>query len=129
MIGQLHSVVIDCPDPAALARFYAELLGLDVTREESDWVVLASRDGRTRLDFQLAPNLKAPQWPDPDRPQQFHLDVMVADVDIAEQEVLQLGATRLDGQGDDFRVYADPAGHPFCLVWQTEAPAVAEPAV
>ncbi len=56
------------------------------------------------------------RWPDPDRPQQFHLDVMVDDVDAAEPRVLALGAQRLTEPGDDNRVYADPAGHPFCLI-------------
>ncbi|MFL6129815.1 MAG: VOC family protein, partial [Mycobacteriales bacterium] len=48
---------------------------------------------------------------------QFHLDVLVDDVETAEKAVLAAGATRLLGEGAEFRVYADPAGHPFCLVW------------
>ncbi|WDZ87326.1 VOC family protein [Micromonospora cathayae] len=121
MIGQLRSVVVDCPDPRALAAFYAELLGLSVAEEDSDgddWVVLGGPRGRhPRIAFQLAPELRPPTWPDPAVPQQFHLDVSVDDVDAAEQRVLALGARRLPGEGDDFRVYADPAGHPFCLVF------------
>ena len=65
--------------------------------------------------FQRVPSYNAPQWPDPAHPQQFHLDVEVADVEEAEPKLLALGATRLDGEGDNWRVYADPAGHPFCL--------------
>ncbi|MFB9234188.1 VOC family protein [Plantactinospora siamensis] len=124
MIGKLRTVVIDCPDPRALAEFYAELLGLPVTfdpdDEPSDWVVLGGPPGAMpRLAFQRALNLRAPRWPDPQWPQQFHLDVTVGDIDEAEQRVLKLGATRLPGQGDGFRVYADPAGHPFCLCWDS----------
>ncbi|MEV0331074.1 VOC family protein [Micromonospora echinospora] len=121
MIGQLRSVVVDCPDPRALADFYAELLGLSIAEEESedDWVVLGGPRGQyPRIAFQSAPDLRPPAWPDPERPQQFHLDVQVDDVDVAEQRVLALGARRLPGEGDDFRVYADPAGHPFCLVFE-----------
>ncbi|WP_269801784.1 VOC family protein, partial [Blastococcus atacamensis] len=55
--------------------------------------------------------------PDPSRPQQFHLDIRVADIAEAEPKVLALGARPLPGGGGDFRVYADPVGHPFCLVW------------
>ena len=55
------------------------------------------------------------QWPDPARPQQAHLDIMVDDLDAGEQRALALGATRLNGGGETFRVFADPAGHPFCL--------------
>lgn len=115
MIGRLRAVVIDCPDPEALARFYEELLGLSRLSTESDWVT--SGDGTTRMAFQLAPDLREPRWPDPERPQQFHLDVTVEDVDAAEAKALALGATRLPGEGDNWRVYADPAGHPFCLCW------------
>ncbi|MEW2381280.1 VOC family protein [Micromonospora sp. NPDC047707] len=117
MIGQLRSVVIDCPDPRALAAFYSELLGvpLDSDDTEDDWVVLSG--GGHRLAFQKAPNLRPPTWPEPAVPQQFHLDVEVEDVAAAEKQVLALGARRLPGGGQDFRVYADPAGHPFCLVF------------
>jgi catechol 2,3-dioxygenase-like lactoylglutathione lyase family enzyme len=117
MIGQLHSVVIDTPDPYALATFYAELLGMEVTTGSpgEDWVVLTGAG--YRIAFQEAPDLQPPDWPDPDRPQQFHLDIRVADIGHAEPQAMALGARRLPGEGGDFRVYADPAGHPFCLVW------------
>jgi catechol 2,3-dioxygenase-like lactoylglutathione lyase family enzyme len=113
MIGRLHHVVIDTPDPRASAAFYSELLGLPVTYRSEDWVVIAANDTTSGIAFQLAPDLQPPQWPDPDRPQQVHLDVMVEDVAAAAPLVLALGARRLAG-GDD--VYADPYGHPFCLV-------------
>ena len=115
MIGQLSTVVIDCTDPLALARFYSELLGWPIINADDDWVDVG--DGEPRLAFQLAPEHQPPQWPDPAFPQQFHLDVRVEDVEVAEKQVLALGARRLPGEGDDFRVYADPAGHPFCLIW------------
>ena len=111
MIGRLHHVVIDCPDPAALARFYSELLGLPVTYESDDWVVIAPSDTNSGLAFQLAPDHQPPQWPDRGRPQQFHLDVMVDDIDTAEPLVLGLGAKRLSEH-----VFEDPAGHPFCII-------------
>lgn len=119
MIGKLGAVVLDCPDPKALAGFYAELVGGTVVAEEEDWVDL-EREGAQRLSFQLAPGLRAPAWPDPERPQQFHLDIAVerAELDAAEKRVLELGATLLEGDHDgarNWRVYADPAGHPFCL--------------
>ena len=113
MIGRLHHVVVDCPDPAALAGFYSELLGLPVTYCSDDWVVIAKNDTTSGIAFQLAPDHRPPSWPDPERPQQYHLDVMVDDVEVAGPEVLRLGARRLPG-GD--HVYADPAGHPFCLI-------------
>jgi catechol-2,3-dioxygenase len=111
MIGQLHSVVLDAPDAHALATFYAQLLGMEVTKGQpgDDWVVVTGQGHR--LAFQQAPDLH------PDRPQQFHLDVRVADVEEAEPKALALGARKLPGGGGDFRVYADPVGHPFCLVW------------
>jgi hypothetical protein len=115
-IGQVHSVVIDAPDPHALAGFYAGLLGMEVQGSPGDDWVVATGAGY-RLAFQEALDLIPPDWPDPQRPQQYHLDIRVADVDEAEPKVLALGARRLAGGGGDFRVYADPVGHPFCLVW------------
>jgi hypothetical protein len=121
MIGTLHSVVIDCPDPRSLAAFYSQLISQPVVSTSDDWVVVGDQSDASapRLAFQLAPDLMPPKWPDASRPQQFHLDVHVDDVDAAEQQVLRLGATRLPGEGSDFRVYADPAGHPFCLVFDS----------
>jgi catechol 2,3-dioxygenase-like lactoylglutathione lyase family enzyme len=112
MIGRLHHVVLDCPDPAALAAFYSELLGLPVTYTSDDWVVVAVNETSSGLAFQLAPGYRPPSWPDPAVPQQVHLDVMVEDVSAAGQAVLAVGAVKLDGED----VYADPAGHPFCLI-------------
>jgi catechol 2,3-dioxygenase-like lactoylglutathione lyase family enzyme len=113
VIGRLHHVIVDCPDPAGLAAFYSELLGFPITWQEYDFVVV-SRDGTSSgIAFQLAPGLQPPQWPDPGRPQQMHFDVMVDDVDDAELRVLALGARRLPGPDGRSRVYADPAGHPF----------------
>ncbi len=112
MIGRHHHVVIDCPDPAALAEFYAELIGLPVTHRSDDWVVISENDTTSGFAFQLAEDHRPPAWPDPSRPQQFHLDVMVDDLDDAERRVVALGATPLGGD----HVFADPAGHPFCLI-------------
>ena len=112
MIGRLHHVILDCPDPAALADFYAEVLGLPVTYSSPDFVVVARNETASGLAFQLAPDHVPPQWPDPRFPQQVHLDVMVDDLDEAEPQVLALGARPLPGD----HVYADPAGHPFCLI-------------
>ena len=67
MIGRMHHVVIDCPDPTALAEFYAELVGLPITWHEPDWVVVARNDTSSGLAFQLAPDHRPPRWPDPDR--------------------------------------------------------------
>jgi catechol 2,3-dioxygenase-like lactoylglutathione lyase family enzyme len=118
MIGKLRSVVVDCKDPNGLAAFYAELLGGTLAEEDDSWVVVTDRAGH-RLAFQRAPQHQPPRFPDPRGSQQFHLDIQVDDVDSAEREVLALGATRVtDAVGENyFRVFRDPAGHTFCLVW------------
>jgi predicted enzyme related to lactoylglutathione lyase len=121
MIGRLRSVVVDCRQPRALAEFWRDVLGGTVSSDDEDdetWVVLTDSDGR-RLAFQQAPEHLPPTFPDPCGSQQFHLDIKVADIDDAEAKVLALGATRvIDAPGEeDFRVYRDPAGHTFCLVW------------
>jgi catechol 2,3-dioxygenase-like lactoylglutathione lyase family enzyme len=112
MIGRLHHVVLDCSDPAALAAFYSELLELPVTYRSDDWVVVSASEQASGLAFQLAADHHPPTWPDPAIPQQFHLDIMVEDVAASGPRVLALGAVKLDGED----VYADPAGHPFCLI-------------
>jgi catechol 2,3-dioxygenase-like lactoylglutathione lyase family enzyme len=83
LIGRLHHVIIDCPDPSALADFYSQLLGLPVTCASPDWVVVAANDTTSGIAFQPAPGHRPPTWPDPAIPQQLHLDVMVDDVAAA----------------------------------------------
>ncbi|WP_399885848.1 VOC family protein [Streptomyces sp. BBFR51] len=114
-VAELGVVVLDCPDPRALAGFYAGVLGGTV-EGEGDWVDLKVPGG-PGLAFQAAPGFVAPKWPTPDDSQQFHLDLTVKDLDAAEKAVLELGARPLDAEDRTrtFRVYADPAGHPFCL--------------
>jgi catechol 2,3-dioxygenase-like lactoylglutathione lyase family enzyme len=118
MIGQLRSVVVDCKDPRGLAEFYYGLLGGTLDAEDDTWVVLTDPGGR-RLAFQYSPEHEPPRFPDPRGSQQFHLDVRVDDADVAERKVLELGAIRVDDAvGEElFRVFRDPAGHTFCLVW------------
>ncbi|HEV7657879.1 MAG TPA: VOC family protein [Mycobacteriales bacterium] len=112
----LFTATIDAPDAAGLARFYADLTGMEVTYEGPEGALIAG-DGRN-LMFQQIADYTPPQWPDPAHPQQGHTDVFIDDLDAGEARALELGATRLPGQGRDFRVYADPAGHPFCLcIW------------
>jgi catechol 2,3-dioxygenase-like lactoylglutathione lyase family enzyme len=99
-IGRAHHIIYDCPDPAGLAAFYSALLGLPITYRSDDFVVVAHDDRTSGFAFQLAPEHRPPDWPDPQRPQQVHLDVMVDDLTVADREVRGLGARRLaDGQG------------------------------
>jgi catechol-2,3-dioxygenase len=109
-------VMLDCPDAGQLSAFYAELLGKPVTYE-GEGVAMIGEDGAQPVLFQQIADYRAPRWPDPAHPQQFHLDVTVDDVDAAEAAVLRLGATSLSAGGENWRVYADPAGKPFCLCW------------
>jgi predicted enzyme related to lactoylglutathione lyase len=113
-IARFPSIVLDCPDPDALATFYSELLDWKVEPKE-DWVDIRADYGQT-IGFQKVDDYRRPSWPSQDVPQQMHLDVVVDDLDTAEEAVLALGATKHDHQpGTTFRVFLDPAGHPFCL--------------
>jgi catechol 2,3-dioxygenase-like lactoylglutathione lyase family enzyme len=116
MIGRLHGIVIDCEDPDALATFYESLLSMRRVQDEGDWVVIGDAPDRPGVAFARIPEYRPPTWPDGERPQYRHFDVRVDDLELAEASVLELGATPLPGGGETFRVYADPAGHPFCLV-------------
>ncbi len=114
-IATLGAVALDCREPLVVAEFYSALLDLPVERAEEEWVQLAPVGG-VALAFQLAPDHVPPQWPGAEHPQQVHLDVDVPDLDVAEQQVLAIGARKHEHQpGTTFRVFLDPAGHPFCL--------------
>jgi catechol 2,3-dioxygenase-like lactoylglutathione lyase family enzyme len=130
---RLRQVVLDCEDPRALAEFYRELLGLpyrpgDEAPSEGtdpkgqDWLVLRDPEGGPGLAFQRVDALPEPTWPDGPRPQMLHLDTTVPAIEdlLAQHERAQaLGARVLLDRSDDAEeplfVYADPAGHPFCI--------------
>lgn len=113
-IARFPSIVIDCPDPGALARFYGAMLDWKV-EVSSDWAEVRAEYGQC-ISFQQVAGYRPPAWPAQELPQQMHLDVLVDDLDAAEAAVLDLGAAKHAHQpGTSFRVFLDPAGHPFCL--------------
>jgi hypothetical protein len=112
-------IVFDAVDLTTESRFWAGVLGGTVDAEETWHMVRV--DGRPRVGVQLAPNHRPPEWPE-GTPQQIHLDLWVDDQPAAHELVMSLGARVLkvakdEGTPDIFQVYADPAGHPFCLCW------------
>lgn len=115
-------VVLDTADVDRESRFWADLLGGTIAAQDDDWHTVTAPDG-TKIGLQLAPDHVRPQWPD-GQPQQIHLDLDVTDIAAAHEHALSVGATVLSpSEGPDrarehgFVVYADPAGHPFCLCW------------
>lgn len=117
-IARLRSVVLDCPDPTALAHFYGRLLGADVDVSDPEWCEVLLEEPGPKVAFQRADDYRAPNWPDGEA-QQIHLDLTVADLATASARAVALGARVLgapvDEDGSTFQVHADPAGHPFCL--------------
>jgi catechol 2,3-dioxygenase-like lactoylglutathione lyase family enzyme len=130
---ELRQVVLDAPDIRTLAEFYRQLLGLqyrhgdeppeDGEPDRADWLVLRSASGGTNVAFQQVTQLTPPTWPDPAVPQQLHLDLTVptpAELDRQHDRAMALGARLIYDRSDDpdeqLRVYADPAGHPFCII-------------
>jgi len=114
-IAQYPGFVIDCPDAAVLAEFYGALLDWKVSTDDG-WAEIRPADGSNCICFQQVEDFQAPTWPSQEKPQQMHLDVVVEDLDAAEPAVLELGAVKAEHQpGTTFRVFLDPAGHPFCL--------------
>jgi predicted enzyme related to lactoylglutathione lyase len=113
--GRVGRIVIDCFSPRALARFYAELLGMTQREDASELTVIGDDDAEvTKLAFQQSVHA-APRWPDPKYPQQMHLDLYAEDAAEAKQRADRLGAIRMRDMGGTCAVFADPAGHPFCL--------------
>lgn len=129
---RLREVVLDATDVRTLAEFYRELLGLqygpgseppaDGGEDSEDWLVLLRPDGTRLLAFQEVAELPRSTWPEHTVPQQLHLDMTVPDragLDAAHERALDLGATllldRTDDEDEPLYVYADPAGHPFCI--------------
>jgi len=115
-------IVFDAADLAAESSFWAGVLGGRVIADDDDgWHSVLDADGQWRIGVQLAPNHVPPEWPH-GAPQQVHLDLHVEDAATAHDEVIALGA-RLLQTADDLdaleghQVYADPAGHPFCIGW------------
>lgn len=115
-------VVLDAPDPRALAGFYQRLLGWKIVDESPDWVSLEGPEP-TRISFQAEPEYRPPTWPSRGDRQQMmlHLDFEVEDLEAGHRHAVEAGATPADFQPqDDVRVYTDPAGHPFCLFVRDE---------
>lgn len=120
-------IVFDAADMDTESAFWASLLGGTVDPgepgekpEDDDWRTVRV-DGKARLAVQLAPDHQQPDWPN-GTPQQIHLDLHVPDIRAAHEEAMGKGARLLEAADDldaaeGFQVYADPAGHPFCLCW------------
>ena len=122
-IAEYRHPTIDCPDPLALAKFYALLADLEIEDlkdfplEKITWLTLQDKEGRSVLAFARVDNYVEPTWPEGNVPQQSHLEFSVPDLDIAEAQAIAIGARKPEFQpGEGFRVYLDPVGHPFCLI-------------
>jgi Glyoxalase-like domain len=111
--------VFDAADLQAESAFWARLLGGHVFEDDA-WHSVVDADGEWRIGVQLAPNHVPPDWPH-GSPQQVHLDLHVEDPRAAHEEAMALGARLLQAADLDsdegHQVYADPAGHPFCIGW------------
>ncbi len=117
----LAAVILDAADLEDESQFWHRLLGGELEKRERHHILTVA--GGPVIAVQLAPNHVPPQWPD-GQPQQIHLDLAVDDIATAHREAIDAGARLLyqpDGMDDasrsGHRVYADPAGHPFCLCW------------
>lgn len=118
VIGDLEKVVLDCADPPALAAFYCAVLGMHPTEEDQDWVVIGTMSQPRAVAFQRSEQWQPPVRYNPDRPQQLHLDIRVKDPEEAQSALVALGAVRAPGAPETgCRVFLDPAGHPFCIVF------------
>lgn len=114
-VARLAMTTLDCADPQPLAEFWAALLDGTIIMRTEDVAVV--RTDTTWIGAGRVPNYQPPTWPGGTTPKHIHLDLAVRDLNEAEAEALRLGARKADEQPqpDQWRVYFDPAGHPFCL--------------
>jgi predicted enzyme related to lactoylglutathione lyase len=114
---KLTAITLDCAEPRMLAAFYQQATGLELAPNSDDTFAGVTSEDGLFIGFQRVAEYQAPRWPDQSAPQQLHLDFAVDDLDEAEALVLKLGATKPEFQpgADRWRVFTDPAGHPFCL--------------
>jgi len=125
-VGWVREVVLDCSDPWSLAEFWSALVGGEPVEWHERWVTLEPPPHGQRMSFQSIAGYRPSTWPEGQVPQQMHVDILVEDLDSAHDRVLALGGRYLEahvscrpgpaGEEIPWRVYADPAGHPFCLV-------------
>jgi catechol 2,3-dioxygenase-like lactoylglutathione lyase family enzyme len=112
MRAVVSEIVFDCADPAALARFWAALLGGEPVDRSPDWSYVAPPNF-VRIAFQRVPEGKSVK-------NRLHLDLEGGDVNAAAAEAVGLGALRVgDIVTDDhghFQVLRDPEGNEFCFV-------------
>ncbi|MCG5462131.1 VOC family protein [Micromonospora sp. NPDC053740] len=116
---RLSLTTVNAPDAIALARFYAEITG-GVAKGDESWALVEGPNGD--IGFQQIDDYRPPTWPDGEVGMQMHLEFLVDDLEATGARVLAAGATRFEHQpnADHCFVYADPAGHPFCLsTWGT----------
>jgi hypothetical protein len=121
-IAHLAYTALDCDNPVELAHFYSKITGYKVepfdegeTAETCEWL---DEEEFTAIAFQKIENYQKPTWPTGGLPQQAHMDFHAKDLDIAEKALLEIGAVKAEFQPKPhrFRIYLDPAGHPFCMV-------------
>lgn len=118
-IGTLTQLVLECDDAERLARFWQKVLDLPDPQGDSEWLTLRW-DPVGRFSFHRVPGYNPPSWPGEHGEQQVHFDLLVDDLADASLVVESAGARPLTDVMDpgprSWRIYADPAGHPFCLV-------------
>ena len=116
-----HVVVLDAADIAEVSAFWAGIFEGLVVDNDPDFHCVVDAGGEWVIGVQRAPGHVPPDWPDGE-PQQVHLDLHADDADAAHARAIDLGARLLQDADDPatdegHRVYADPAGHPFCIGW------------
>ena len=120
-VASLGWITIDCDDASTQAEFYANALGWEITFNEGPYSGIS--DGTTTIEFNAVEGYQPPNWPDEGGRKQFHLELMVDDLDEAAAVLTAAGAAQPEFQpgADRFRVLTDPAGHPFCIINRANA--------
>ncbi len=122
---EIGAIVLDSDNSEKLGEFYCKLLKRTMSVEVLDgekWVIVRDDSGKyVPLVFQEDADYVHPVWPAKNgfQQQMLHLDIYTG-FDTFEDDVrhaLSCGATLSEEQfSDNWKVFLDPAGHPFCII-------------
>ncbi|WP_459129645.1 VOC family protein [Guggenheimella bovis] len=114
---KLDGITIDCPEEQVeeMLHSYEKLTGY-MAEPIEEGVMPGVFGPHLSINIQGVKDYQGPTWPTQERGQMLHMDFFVRDLDSTVEYAKSIGAREAEHQyGETWRVFLDPAGHPFCL--------------